>query len=66
MKSVLHSFAYCLEFLREQMADVPKADMVASTALIKASVTPTEILKLVSFSLLSLADMKSSISGDLP
>jgi hypothetical protein len=29
MKPVLHSFAYCLDFLREQVADVAAADMVA-------------------------------------
>ncbi len=29
MKPVLHSFAYCLDFLREQVADVAEADMVA-------------------------------------
>ena len=29
MKPVLHSFAYCLDFLREQVEDVPEADMVA-------------------------------------
>jgi DinB superfamily len=29
MKPVLHSFAYALDFLREQVADVPAADMVA-------------------------------------
>lgn len=29
MKPVLHSFGYCLDFLREQVADVPPADMVA-------------------------------------
>src|SRR5262245_43662445 len=29
MKPVLHSFAYCLDFLREQVADVKAADMVA-------------------------------------
>ena len=29
MKPVLHSFAYCLDFLREQVADVSAADMVA-------------------------------------
>ena len=29
MKSVLHSFAYGLDFLREQVADVAAADMVA-------------------------------------
>ena len=29
MKPVLHSFAYCLDFLREQVADVASADMVA-------------------------------------
>ncbi|HYO09226.1 MAG TPA: DinB family protein [Tepidisphaeraceae bacterium] len=29
MKPVLHSFAYCLDFLREQVAEVPAADMVA-------------------------------------
>lgn len=29
MKSVLHSFAYGLDFLREQVADVSAADMVA-------------------------------------
>jgi hypothetical protein len=29
MKAVLHSFAYCLDFLREQVADVSAADMVA-------------------------------------
>jgi hypothetical protein len=29
MKPVLHSFAYCLDYLREQVADVPAADMVA-------------------------------------
>lgn len=28
MNAVLHSFAYCLEFLREQVADVSAADMV--------------------------------------
>ena len=34
-----------------------------STALIKASVTPTDILKLVSFSLFSFAVIKSRMSG---
>lgn len=29
MEPVLHSFAYCLDFLREQVADVPAKDMVA-------------------------------------
>ena len=29
MKPVLHSFAYALDFLREQVADVAEADMVA-------------------------------------
>jgi hypothetical protein len=29
MKPVLHSFAYCLDFLREQVADVAAPDMVA-------------------------------------
>lgn len=29
MKPALHSFAYALDFLREQVADVPPADMVA-------------------------------------
>jgi hypothetical protein len=29
MKPVLHSFAYCLDFLREQVADVAASDMVA-------------------------------------
>jgi hypothetical protein len=29
MESVLHSFAYCLDYLREQVADVAAADMVA-------------------------------------
>jgi hypothetical protein len=29
MKPVLHSFAYCLDFLREQVADIPAADMVS-------------------------------------
>jgi hypothetical protein len=29
MKPVLHSFAYCLDFLREQVADVAPPDMVA-------------------------------------
>ncbi len=29
MKPVLHSFAYCLDFLREQVADVQPVDMVA-------------------------------------
>lgn len=29
MKPVLHSFAYCLDFLREQLADVDAADIVA-------------------------------------
>ena len=29
MKPVLHSFAYCLDFLREQVEDVAEADMVA-------------------------------------
>jgi hypothetical protein len=29
MTAVLHSFAYCLDFLREQLADVAAADMVA-------------------------------------
>jgi hypothetical protein len=29
MKPVLHSFAYCLDFLREQVADVGAAEMVA-------------------------------------
>ena len=29
MKPVLHSFAYCLDFLREQVAGVDAADMVA-------------------------------------
>ena len=28
-KPILHSFAYCLDFLREQVADVGAADMVA-------------------------------------
>jgi len=35
MKSVLHSFAYCLDFLREQVADVKPADMVAQPGGIK-------------------------------
>jgi hypothetical protein len=29
MKPVLHSFAYCLDFLRQQVADVAAPDMVA-------------------------------------
>jgi hypothetical protein len=29
MKPVLHSFAYCLDYLREQVADVPEANMTA-------------------------------------
>ena len=29
MEPVLHSFAYCVDFLREQVADVDEADMVA-------------------------------------
>ena len=29
MNAVLHSFAYALDFLREQVADVPDAEMVA-------------------------------------
>lgn len=29
MQPVVHSFAYCLDFLREQVADVAAADMVA-------------------------------------
>ncbi len=29
MEPVLHSFAYCLDFLREQVADVAASDMVA-------------------------------------
>jgi hypothetical protein len=29
MKPVLHSFAYCLDYLREQVADVAAAEMVA-------------------------------------
>jgi hypothetical protein len=29
MEPVLHSFAYCLNFLREQVAGVADADMVA-------------------------------------
>src|ERR1041384_3282845 len=29
MTPVLHSFAYCLDYLREQVADVAEADMVA-------------------------------------
>jgi hypothetical protein len=29
MKPVLHSFAYCLDYLREQVVDVPAPDMVA-------------------------------------
>lgn len=29
MKPVLHSFAYCLDFMREQVADVTADDMVA-------------------------------------
>ena len=29
MKPVLHSFAYCLDYLREQVYDVDEADMVA-------------------------------------
>jgi hypothetical protein len=29
MEPVLHSFAYCLDFLREQVADVPAEDLVA-------------------------------------
>ena len=29
MKPVLHSFAYCLDYLYEQLSDVPSADMVA-------------------------------------
>lgn len=29
MEPVLHSFAYCLDFLRKQVADIPEADMVA-------------------------------------
>ena len=28
MKPVLHSFAYCLDFLREQVADIAAPDMV--------------------------------------
>lgn len=28
MKPVLHSFAYCLDYLREQVADIDEADMV--------------------------------------
>jgi hypothetical protein len=31
MKPVLHSFAYALNFLREQVADVGAADMVAQS-----------------------------------
>ena len=29
MKPTLHSFSYCLDYLREQVADVPAGDMVA-------------------------------------
>ena len=29
MKAVLHSFAYCLDYLREQVADIPAAQMTA-------------------------------------
>jgi hypothetical protein len=29
MKPVLHSFAYCLDYLREQVADVAEEDMIA-------------------------------------
>jgi DinB superfamily len=29
MKPVVHSFAYCLDFLREQVADVDTSDMIA-------------------------------------
>lgn len=29
MKPVLHSFAYCLDYLREQVADVSESDMAA-------------------------------------
>lgn len=29
MKTVLHSFAYCLDYLREQVADVAASEMVA-------------------------------------
>lgn len=32
MQSVLHSFAYGLDYLREQVADVPPADMAAQPA----------------------------------
>lgn len=35
MKPDLHSFAYCLDFLREQVADVEDADMVAQPDGIK-------------------------------
>lgn len=35
MQSVLHSFAYCLDYLREQVADVDDADMVAQPNGIK-------------------------------
>lgn len=35
MKPVLHSFAYCIDFLHEQVADVPAADMVAQPNGIK-------------------------------
>jgi len=27
MKAVLHSFAYCLDYLREQVADIPAAQL---------------------------------------
>lgn len=35
MEPVLHSFAYCLDFLREQVADVSEADMTAQPNGIK-------------------------------
>src|SRR5262249_1089471 len=35
MEPVLHSFAYCLDFLREQVEDVAEADMVAQPNGIK-------------------------------
>ncbi len=35
MQPVLHSFEYCLDFLREQVADVSPSDMVAQPAPIK-------------------------------
>ena len=34
MKPVLHSFAYCLDFLREQVADIASPDMVAQPKVI--------------------------------